>query len=51
MPKFKTQGEKVEFFTLMIPEIVNQKVEISATFKTCDMSRPISKIYKLQISR
>jgi hypothetical protein len=25
-------------FTLMIPEISNQKVEISSTLKTCDMS-------------
>jgi hypothetical protein len=39
MPEFKTQGEKVKFFTLMIPEIASQKVEILPTLKICDMSR------------
>ena len=38
MPKFKSQGEKIKVFILMIPEIANQKVEISPTLKTCDMS-------------
>mgnify|MGYP000057443828 CR=1 FL=1 len=42
MPEFKTQGEKVKFFTLMIPEIAGQKVEISSASKTCDMSRQIT---------
>jgi hypothetical protein len=42
MPEFKTQGEKFEFFTLMIPEIANQKVKISPASKTCDMSRHIT---------
>jgi len=38
MPKFKSQGEKIKVFTLMIPEIANQMVKISSTLKSCDMS-------------
>ena len=38
MPKFKSQGEKIKVFTLMIPEIANQMVKISSASKTCDMS-------------
>jgi hypothetical protein len=38
MPERKSQGETVGIFILMIPEIANQKVKISSTLKTCDMS-------------
>ena len=38
MPERKSQGETIRFFTLMIPEIATQKVEISSLLKTCDMS-------------
>jgi hypothetical protein len=38
MPKFKSQGEKIKAFTLIIPGIVNQMVKISAGPKTCDKS-------------
>jgi hypothetical protein len=38
MPKFRSQGEKIGVFTLMIPEIANQMVKISSTLKTGDMS-------------
>jgi hypothetical protein len=38
MPERKSQGETVGIFILMISEIANQKVEISSTLKTCDMS-------------
>ena len=32
------RGETIGVFTLMIPKIANQKVRISSTSKTCDMS-------------
>ena len=32
------RAKTCEVFTLMIPKIVHQKVEISPTLKTCDMS-------------
>jgi len=38
MPKYKSQGGTIGVFTLMIPEIANQKVKISSTSKTLDMS-------------
>jgi len=38
MPKYKSQGGTIGVFTLMIPEIASQKVKISSTLKTCDMS-------------
>jgi len=38
MPNYKIQGETNGVFTLMIPEIANQIVKISSSFKTGDMS-------------
>ena len=38
MPKFKSQGEKIKAFTLIIPGIVNQMVKISCTAKIGDKS-------------
>jgi hypothetical protein len=39
MPKFRSQGEIIRVFTLMIcPEIASQIVKISYFLKTCDMS-------------
>jgi hypothetical protein len=38
MPKYKIQGGTFGGFTLMTPEIANQKVKISSASKTFDMS-------------
>ena len=49
MPKIKSQGETIEVFTLMISEIVNKKVKISPTLKTCDMSDILHPIVQLRL--
>jgi hypothetical protein len=40
--KENCHGKTIGVFTFRIPEIANQKVEISSTLKTCDMSRHIT---------
>jgi hypothetical protein len=51
MPEYKSQGGKIGFFTLMISEIDNQKMEISSALKICDKSDKVSvsKIFFLPI--